>query len=171
MKEEKLVALLKELIRNSRRSDRELAKAIGASQPTVTRNRKTLDNYISSYTVIPKFGKIGYEILAVTFATAKTYDKEHIDAKVKLTAKWLEKHPNVIFSSEGEGLGKDVIVMSFHENYSRYADFIREYSVSLADFLGDVQSFIVSLKSGTIFKAFDVVNLAEDIKELRLEEQ
>jgi DNA-binding Lrp family transcriptional regulator len=169
MKEEKLAGLLKELIRNSRRSDRELAKAIGASQPTVTRNRRTLNEYISSYTIIPKFSKIGYEILAMTFATAKTHSGEQVGAKVKLVGKWIERHPNVIFSSEGEGMGKDVVTMSLHENYSKYADFIRDYSVSLADFLNDVQSFVISLKSGTTFKQFDVANLAEDIKDLHLE--
>ena len=72
MKQEKLLSILKELIRNSRRSDRELAKAIGASQPTVTRNRRLLADYIRSYTIVPEFGKIGYEIMAFTFAKAKT---------------------------------------------------------------------------------------------------
>jgi len=59
MKQEKMVNLLREMIRNSRRSDRELAKALGTSQPTVTRNRKLLDPYIRSYTVVTEFAQLG----------------------------------------------------------------------------------------------------------------
>ena len=170
MKEEKLVTLLKELLRNSRRSDRELARAIDASQPTVTRNRRILDKYIRSYTVTPDFGRIGYEIMAITFAKAKSYGKEENEAKLKLARKWIESHPNIVFSSDGEGLAKDVVFVSFHENYSKYAGFVREFSGSLADFFNDVQSFVVSLKTGVILKPFDLATLANDISQLQIEE-
>ncbi|PIU59229.1 hypothetical protein COS86_05350, partial [Candidatus Bathyarchaeota archaeon CG07_land_8_20_14_0_80_47_9] len=103
MKEEKLLGLLKELMRNSRRSDRELAKATGTSQPTVTRNRKLLGKYIRSYTIVPEFDKIGYEILAVTFAKAKTYSIKEVDAKVEKAKKWVMNHANIVFASDGEG--------------------------------------------------------------------
>jgi DNA-binding Lrp family transcriptional regulator len=35
--------LISELMKNSRRSDRELAKALGTSQPTITRTRGKLE--------------------------------------------------------------------------------------------------------------------------------
>jgi DNA-binding Lrp family transcriptional regulator len=61
--------LLSELLKNSRRSDRELAKAIGVSQPTTTRLRTKLEKegYIKEYTIIPNFSKIGYTIMALNF--------------------------------------------------------------------------------------------------------
>ena len=61
--------LIAELIRNSRRSDRELAKAVGCSQPTVSRMIKRLEKegYIKEYTMIPDFHRLGYEIMALTF--------------------------------------------------------------------------------------------------------
>ncbi len=163
MKEEKLLGLLKELMRNSRRSDRELAKATGTSQPTVTRNRKLLGKYIRSYTIVPEFDKIGYEILAVTFAKAKTYSIKEVDAKVEKAKKWVMNHANIVFASDGEGLGKGAIMVSVHRDYSKYADFMREYTVNFADFVTDVQSFIVSLKTGTIMKPFDLTYLADDV--------
>jgi DNA-binding Lrp family transcriptional regulator len=163
MKEEKLVKLLKELIRNSRRSDRELAKALRISQPTVTRNRKLAESYVRSYTIVPEFRKIGYEILAITFAKAKTYDKRQVETKLELAKKWAMQHPNVFFASDGEGLGKDAVMFSVHKDYSKYADFMREYTVNFADFVSDVQSFIVSLKTGIIIKPFDLKYLAEDL--------
>jgi len=164
MKEEKMNKLLRELIRDSRRSDRELARAIGASQPTVTRNRKLLEGYIRSYTIVPEFHKIGYEILALTFAKAKTYDKEQVEQKLDLAKEWVMEHPNVLFASDGEGLGKDAVLVSVHRDYSRYADFMREYTVKFSDFITDVQSFIVSLKTGILVKPFDLAYLADDIE-------
>lgn len=163
MKEEKIVNLLKELIRNSRRSDRELAKTLRVSQPTVTRNRKLAESYIRSYTIVPEFGKIGYEILAITFAKAKTYDKKRAETKMELAKKWVTQHSNIFFASEGEGLGKDTVLFSLHKDYSKYADFMREYTVNFADFISDVQSFVVSLKTGTIIKPLDIKYFAEDL--------
>jgi DNA-binding Lrp family transcriptional regulator len=163
MKEEKLVKLLKELIRNSRRSDRELAKTLRVSQPTVTRNRKLAESYVKSYTVVPDFQKIGYEIFAITFAKAKTYDKKEVETKLEAQKKWAMQHPNVFFASDGEGLGKDAVILSLHKDYSKYADFMREYTINFAEFISDVQSFIVSLKTGMIIKPFDLKYLAEDL--------
>ena len=164
MKEEKLLKLLKALLQNSKRSDRELAKAIQASQPTVTRNRRILGKYIRSYTIVPEFSKIGYEIVAITLAKARTYTRKDMEVKVDLAKRWATKHPNVIFSSDGEGLGKDAVIISLHKNYSKYADFMREFSIDFADFLGDIQSFIVSLKTGILFKPFDLTYLADDVE-------
>jgi len=68
--------LLFELMKDSHRSDRQLAKALGVSQPTVTRRRGLLEeNYIEGYTIIPKLGKIGFEIAAFTFLKGKLKQK------------------------------------------------------------------------------------------------
>jgi DNA-binding Lrp family transcriptional regulator len=163
MKEEKMTKLLRELLRDSRRSDRELARAIGASQPTVTRNRRLLASYIRSYTIVPEFEKIGYEIMAITFAKAKTYEQGKVEEKLNLATKWVMNHPNILFASDGEGLGKDAVMVSVHKNYSKYADFMRDYTVKFADFVTDVQSFVVSLKTGILMKPFDVKYIADDI--------
>jgi len=40
---------------------------------------------------------------------------------------------------------------------------MREYTVNFADFISDVQSFIVSLKTGMIIEPFDLKYLAEDL--------
>jgi len=166
MKQETMVNLLRELIRNSRRSDRELAKALGTSQPTVTRNRRLLEPYIRSYTVVPEFNKVGYEVLAVTFAKIKTYDKKEVTDQLELAAKWVKTHPNIVFASDGEGLGKDMVMVSIHKNYSKYADFMRDCTANFSKYLMEVQSFIVSLKTAKMSKPFDLTYLADDVESI-----
>jgi DNA-binding Lrp family transcriptional regulator len=61
--------LISELLRNSRRSHRELSTAVGVSQPTVSRVLRNLEKggFIRNYTILPDFGKLGYSLLAITF--------------------------------------------------------------------------------------------------------
>jgi hypothetical protein len=51
--------LLSELIKNSHRSDRELAKALNVSQPTISRLSQKLrkEGIIKEYTIVPDFTK------------------------------------------------------------------------------------------------------------------
>jgi hypothetical protein len=77
---------------------------------------------------------------------------------------WVMKRPNIFFASEGEGLGKDVVIISIHRDYSKYAEFMRDYTVKFAEFVTDVQSFIVSLKTGKHLKPFDLKYLSEDVE-------
>jgi DNA-binding Lrp family transcriptional regulator len=62
--------LISELMKNSRRSDRELAKVIDSTQPTVTRMRRKLEKsgIIKEYTMIPDFNKLGYKLCSITLA-------------------------------------------------------------------------------------------------------
>lgn len=163
MKERNMVRLLLEMLRNSRRSDRDLAKVLGVSQPTVTRTRQKLEKeYIRTYTLIPQFNKIGYGIVAFTFYKSKSYDKSETEKMSRHAVDWCKKYPNVIFAADGEGLGKDAIIVSFHRSYSHYADFMRQFTVDWANFATDLQSFLVSLGNEVQMKPFDLNCLADD---------
>jgi len=48
MVRERMLRLLLELLKDSKRSDRELAKVLGVSQPTVSRTRSRLVSYENS---------------------------------------------------------------------------------------------------------------------------
>lgn len=165
MKQEKLLRLLKEMLRNSKRSDREIAKGLEVSQPTVTRTRARLEkDYIKTYTVIPDFVKLGYQILAFTFAKLKSYPSlEEAEKILQKAREWTNKHPNIIFASEGEGLGKDIVMVSLHKNYSLYSDFMRTFAMDWGEIIGDFNSFLVSIGSGFEMKSFDLKYLAEDL--------
>jgi hypothetical protein len=41
---------------------------------------------------------------------------------------------------------------------------MRSFAVDWADFVNDFQSFIITLKDGTLFKPFDLKYLADDIQ-------
>ncbi|MCX8153519.1 MAG: AsnC family transcriptional regulator [Candidatus Bathyarchaeota archaeon] len=153
--------LLFELMKDSHRSDRQLAKALGVSQPTVTRRRSMLEkNYIEGYTIIPKFGQIGFELIAFTFLKSKhkqgTDEKEALD-KMR---EWYMTQPNVILVQSGQGMGWDTVCVSLHRSYTEFAEFTRAQNAALAEWIVDSQAFIADLKPGLAVKPFHLKYLA-----------
>jgi DNA-binding Lrp family transcriptional regulator len=154
--------LLFELMKDSHRSDRQLAKALGVSQPTVTRRRTMLEeNLIDGYTVTPKFGKIGFEIAAFTFLKSKLQKvgKEKDEALKKLK-EWYMKQSNVVLVLDGRGMGWDAICVSLHKNYSDFAQFMRTHDSELSDLITESQTFHADLNPGVIIKPFSLKYLA-----------
>ena len=155
--------LLAELLKDSNRSDRELAKILGVSQPTITRKRKQLeDHMIDGYTVVPRWQEFGFEIVAFTFIKhqlklAKAQDRDEAYRRVK---EWMMKQPNIILAIEGQGMGWDGILISFHKNYSDFTEFIKEHNNVFSDLLLDAQSFISSTSPKTTRKPFHLKYLA-----------
>ncbi|UCC58191.1 MAG: Lrp/AsnC family transcriptional regulator [Candidatus Bathyarchaeum sp.] len=165
MKQEKLFRLVSEMLKNSKKSDRELAGILGVSQPTVSRTRARIEKeYIKTYTIIPDFEKLGYQIMAFTFAKRKAYPGNEVAAEIaQKSKKWVDKRPNVIFGADGEGLGKDIVLISFHKNYSAYAEFTRSFAMDMGTSLDNFESFLVSIGSGYKLRDFDLKYLADDI--------
>ena len=158
--------ILRELLKNSRKSDRELAKELGVSQPTVSRRRAYLEkNFIDGYTTIPKWEKIGFEIVAFTFVKHnikyfKPKEREEAFGKVK---EWMMKQPNAIFAMAGQGIGWDGVIISFHRSYSNFIEFIKKHNSDFSEFLIDSQSFISNMDPANIRKPFHLKYLSEII--------
>jgi len=147
--------LLSELIKNSRRSDRELAKAIGVSQPTITRRRALIEKeLIDGYTAIPKWEKLGYELFAITFVKirAAIASAEKYDETRKKGFGWVAKQPCIIMSGACRGMGVDSFMISIHKSYKDYDEFLRNHRLKLGDFVEDVQSILVNLSGKEISK-------------------
>jgi DNA-binding Lrp family transcriptional regulator len=161
--------LISELMKNSHRSDRELAKALRVSQPTVTRirNRLEKEGYLREYTVIPDFNKLGYHIFALTFFTWK----EGLGAKEKEEArKWaLQKassvFPNAIVIERGLGLNCDSFMGSFHRDYASYKRLIEEMKTYTYADSSKIQSFLVNLDDEIHYRYLTFSTLAKDILE------
>jgi DNA-binding Lrp family transcriptional regulator len=158
--------LLKQLLKNSRKSDRELARLLGFSQPTVTRLRVKLEKegFIKTYTIMPDFAKLGYQILAFTFLKLRSYPTpEDATKMVQQATEWVNKHPNVIFASDGEGLGgKDVMLISIHKDFIKYTSFMRKYALEWGHIVATFETFLVSLGPGFKMKPLDLRYLADD---------
>jgi DNA-binding Lrp family transcriptional regulator len=164
MKSQKLLRLVSEMLKNSKKSDRELANMLGVSQPTVSRTRARIEkDYIKTYTIIPVFNKLGYRIMAFTFAKTKTYSEDKYAEIKQKSREWISKRSNVIFAAEGEGLGKDLILISFHKSYSAYADFIHSFGIDWGNYLNNFESFLVSIGTEHKLRDFDLKYLADDV--------
>lgn len=140
MMKKRMLKLLFELMKNAKRSDREIAKIIGVSQPTITRMRQRLEKTaIVDYTVIPDWTELGFEIMAITLVKA-----ENLPEVTEKAKNWTINSPNVVFAAEGEGLGMGYSIISFHKNYSGYSDFVDNLKTALADNLQEIQSFLMA---------------------------
>ena len=142
--------LISELLKNSRRSDRELAKAIGTSQPTTTRLRTKLEKegYIREYTIIPSFSKIGYTIMAMNF----------IKLDPKITEQEIEEfrnsHPDtmgnapfgIVLIHRGIGLGYDSVIVSFHQNYAAYDTFRKNTKRNMGPSITEMNTFLINIE-------------------------
>jgi len=152
------IKILQQLLKNSKKSDRELAKAIGVSQATFTRRRKQLERrIIQEYTITPNLYELGFEILAFTFIRIRE-PKEDFLEKARQS---LAKRHNIIFASGGEGLGMEAIAISVHKDYTSYIKYISEARQEWAGIVLDLQSFLVSLKGDFEAKPFSLRPLAE----------
>jgi DNA-binding Lrp family transcriptional regulator len=153
-----------ELVKNSRRSDRQLAKAIGTSQPTVTRRRAFLEKeLIDGYTAIPRWHKLGYELFAITLVKIKqtvASKKRYAEMREK-GLEWLMSQHQIVMAGACRGMGVDSFMMSFHKSYSDYDEFMRNYRLELAETMDDVQSILVNLSGKELLKPLNLKYLAE----------
>ncbi len=159
-KEDEIVKLLFEMIRGSRRSDRELAKALKISQPTITRKRTILEKagFIREYTLIPNLEKVGFEFIAFS----RLSFSENRPTLFEEATEWTQRQPSVIFAANGEGSGMNSIMVSVHSDYASFSRLITELRRDWQPNLRDIQTFIVSLsRPELIIKPFSLTYLAE----------
>jgi DNA-binding Lrp family transcriptional regulator len=149
MHADKISRLLYELVKNSRRSDRDLAKTLGYSQPTVTRTRKKLEDekYVLQYTTVPDLTKLEFEVAAFTF----TQWQPGADSTYPL----LEKDPRVVFIAEGNGMEKSAIIVTVHKNYTDYSEFVAKLQKTKT--VQSLSTFLVALAD--VKKHFNLAGL------------
>jgi len=138
-----------ELMKNSHRSDRELAKAIGASQPTISRTRKKLEKQgmIKEYTIIADYPQLGLALMSMTFTKMKgPLSKEILDDMKKRARNTMSTHPSaLILGNTGMGHNADYVAIAFHRNYSEYNEFIRDIKGFPSVNIDETKSFIIDL--------------------------
>jgi DNA-binding Lrp family transcriptional regulator len=142
LKENEMKVLF-ELIKDARRSDREIAKAVRVSQPTITRTRIKLEKMglVKEYTIIPDLRKMGYELLVFTFMSFAENRPELFDK----ARQWIKKQPSVIYANNGEGPKMNSMMLSLHKNYADYSKLVTELKQDWQPNLTGLQSFIIVL--------------------------
>jgi DNA-binding Lrp family transcriptional regulator len=151
------------MIDNCKRSDRELAKILGVSQPTVTRARRWLEKngMIREYTLIPEFSRVGLEIVAFTLIKLCPETKvDKIDEIRQNAFAFFEKHPNIVMALRGEGLGSDGVLVSLHKDYAEFVKFMRSLKMKATN-TQVVGNFLASLKDTKQYKPFTFKTLKE----------
>jgi DNA-binding Lrp family transcriptional regulator len=159
--------LLSELMKNSRRSPRELAKAVGVSQPTIHRMIKKLEKegYIREYTVIPDFAKLGYEILALTFVKLKkTLSAEEIEKARKVSQKTLKTSAfECVMIERGLGMGYSGVFISFHKDYASHLQFKKWITQYTFLDIRSIDSYIISLNDKIHYRPLTFSTLAKHL--------
>jgi DNA-binding Lrp family transcriptional regulator len=152
-----MMKLLLELLKDSKRSDREIAKALGVSQPTASRMRSRLvkEGIIREFTVIPDFTKMGYEIMAISCFKSKV-NEESVQKATKVTT----GKPNIILAARAEGMGKNAVMISLHRSYTDFSKFLRDLRLEGGDDLRDYGTMLISLKEKAV-KPLSLKYLAE----------
>jgi DNA-binding Lrp family transcriptional regulator len=165
------VKLIAELMKNSRRSDRELARILGVSQPTVSRTIKKLEKerIIQEYTIIPNFNKLGYHVCALSFANFATpTDLLTMRKMIEEYGKRLSEIPQAVVIERGIGEEANGVVISFHESYSDYRKFIEWLNQFSSSSKYSLRHFIIDLDDKIHLRYLTFSTLAEHF--LRKEE-
>lgn len=134
-------------MKNSRRSDRYLAKAVGVSQPTISRMTKKLEKegYIKEYTIIPDFAKLGYTLLGFTFVRQKNVTAEELKKVKKSTAELEDKNPFAkVTMVHGMGLGKDFLFTAFYKDYSEFTKSMEHVKKLPFTDIDEIDTFLVN---------------------------
>jgi len=155
------IELLAELLKNSKKSDRELGRILGVSQPTVSRTRAKLekDGVVQEYTIIPDVTKLGFELMTITTGRYRVPRTKEIMAEA---VAYMKKFPNILFSSRAQGMRKDAVIISLHQNFTDYENFMVTLKTDWGERIEEQESILISLK-GFVAKPFSLKYLAEVI--------
>jgi DNA-binding Lrp family transcriptional regulator len=161
-------------MKNSRRSDRELAKAIGVSQPTVSRMIQRLEKQgiIKEYTMIPDFEKLGYGLLTLIFVKHKigiTPERLADAQRNGMERAQGENSPETVMAERGIGFGYDAVIMAYEKDYSAYTRLLERLRAFKHLETTEIQSFIVDLKDELHFRPFTYRTLANHLLTIRKE--
>jgi len=150
--------VLIELLKNCKISDRQLAQKLNTSQSTITRTRKRLEKkIIKKYTGLPNFSELNINIASVNFGKCDRSKKDILECLENLS----DKNPRIIFTGEGEGMGKTCMVVSLHTDFTDYTKFKLEFRSWCKGVKDASESFLISTKNS--LQTFDLSKTVESM--------
>lgn len=155
-------------MKNSKKSDRELARILNVSQPTITRLRRNMEKegFIQEYTMLPNPAKLGFEIMSFTFYRLKSpVSTEDIAEARKSILDRARISPTPVIMALGGlgGIDADRVIVSLHKSYTDYIDFIKDLKQTPSVVVAEPKSFLVDLKADIHFFPLSFSRLAEYI--------
>lgn len=160
--------ILRELIRNSKITDRKIAKLLGVSQPTITRRRDQLEKeQLIAYTGVPNLKKLGFEILAFHFLLWKREEYQTLVQKTTFNQRiqtFIASHPCFVFVSSGQGMGMSRVGITIHKTYSDFTQFREAVETEWGTNLAQYKNFLVSIKSDRILRNLTYHFFADCVK-------
>lgn len=161
------LGLISELLKNSRRSDRELSKVLGVSQPTVSRALSKLEKrgFVRNYTIIPDFAKLGYTMLAIIFVRLKEpYSEEETEKVRKAVRDRVEQSRfGIVMLERGIGLGYDGCIISIYRNYSEYTRHLEAIKTFPFIDTSRIDTFIINLEDTVRYRPLNFEVIAKQI--------
>ena len=155
--------LISELLKNSRRSDRELSKVLNVSQPTVSRTLAKLkkEGFIRRYTILPDFAKLGYELLAITFVKLKFayLEEERTNIRKAVEDAVEQSKFGIVMLERGIGLNSDACIISIYRDYSEYAEHKEVIKRFPFTDMTKTETFLIDLKDSVRYRplSFDII--------------
>jgi DNA-binding Lrp family transcriptional regulator len=146
--------VLKELVKNSKVSDQEIARKLKTSRPTIYKIRQRLEEreVIKQYSVKTDFKKMDFNVHAVIMYRWKDYSKSE---ELKQILDFIVSLPEVILFIKGEGMGsKTDLIISIHKDLIEYETFIRRLKYQWKDNVENVEVFLSSIEG--MFKNYDL---------------
>jgi DNA-binding Lrp family transcriptional regulator len=165
--------LVAELLKDSHRSDRELAKVLGVSQPTISRltGRLRKLGVIREYTIIPDFNKLGFQICAFTFADFVTpSDLKAMRKLIEEYGKRLSEIPQAVMIERGLGEDANGVVISLHKSYSDYSNFQNWMKQFIPQSRFVLHSFLIDLNDKIHYRYLTFSTLARHLLEMQKQE-
>jgi DNA-binding Lrp family transcriptional regulator len=160
--------LISELMKNSRISDREMAKRLGVSQPTVSRVRAKLEKqgYIREYTAVPDFVKLGYQLVFINLVKVKKgLSKEEMEKARQISQKDMAKNApdEIVLFSRGIGDGYTGVMIAFHKSYSDFRKLVERMKEYPFVDVSATLSFLVDLNDEVQYRQFTFSTLAKHV--------
>lgn len=119
-----------------------------------------------NYTVIPEFKELGFNILAFNFFhyNHEIRSPSRKEEREELIEEHLEKHPNIVFGSSGQGLGYEGLSISVHKDFDDLRAFAEVIEEEWANWITNINSFVVSLEDDNIIRSFSFKHLMGNFK-------
>lgn len=114
---------------------------------------------------MPDFGKLGYNLLGLTFVKLKkVLDPVGIDKARDVTKKRImQSRFGIIMLERGLGMGYDGVIMAFYKDYSDYSEHkkaLKEYSFLE---LGDIEGFLINMDDAVRYRPLTFSGLAKQL--------